>query len=135
METLKLDRTLVNQILTQAQATPEREICGLIGGRDGHATTLYPITNVATDPRHRFRMEPREQIDAMRRMRDAGEALVAIYHSHPDAPAAPSATDIEEAGYPEAFHLIVSLDTEGVLQMAAFAIEGERAEAVALELE
>ena len=40
---------------------------------------------------------------------EAGLKLVGIYHSHPQGPETPSATDIERAFYPDAVYLICSL--------------------------
>ncbi len=135
MNTIRLPRTIVNQILTQAQSSPEREICGLIGGLNGQPAHCHQVANVAGDQARLFEMDPKGQIEAMKTMREAGEALFAIYHSHPDAPASPSARDTRDAEYPEALQLIVSLNTEGVLEMRAFRIlDGETTE-VALELE
>ncbi len=134
MNTLKLPRPLVNDILTQAQQSPENEICGLIGGHNHIAQRCYPINNAATDQRRRYQMNPKEQINAMRQMRENNEELIAIYHSHPHAPALPSATDINEAEYPEAAYLIVSLNTLGVLEMTAFCINDKQAHEIALEL-
>ena len=54
-------------------------------------------------------MNPREQIDVMRRLRETGEELLGIFHSHPDAPAAPSATDLRLAAYPGTVYFIASL--------------------------
>jgi proteasome lid subunit RPN8/RPN11 len=68
-------------------------------------------------------------------MREAGEDLLAIYHSHPASPAAPSTIDIAEAGYPEAIYLIISLNTKGVLEMRGFRIQGEAVGEVVLEIE
>lgn len=134
MEVLRLPRPLVNEILTQAQHSPEQEICGLIAAKNGEANHCYPVSNHAPHPECRYQMDPKGQIDAMRRMREAGEALIAIYHSHPHTPATPSTTDIEEASYPDAVYLIISLDTTGVLQMSAFQIAAGRATALTLEL-
>ncbi len=134
MNTLKLPRPLVNDILTQAQQSPENEVCGLIGGSNRIAQRCYPINNAATDQRHRYQMNPKEQIEAMRQMRDNDEELIAIYHSHPHAPALPSTTDINEAEYPEAAYLIVSLNTLGVLEITAFCINNKQAHEIALEL-
>ena len=134
MQTLKLPRPLVNTILTQAQQSPENEVCGLIGGREGQAQHCYPIDNTALDQARRYQMDPREQIEAMRQMRDSGEELIAIYHSHPHAPALPSEIDLAEAEYTEVVYLIVSLNTVGVLEMTAFRITNKQAHELVLEL-
>jgi len=134
MDVLKIPRHLVNNILSQAQQSPENEICGLIGGRNHSAQRCYPIDNSAADQGHRYQMNPKEQIDAMRQMRENNEELLAIYHSHPHAPALPSTTDLNEAEYPEAAYLIVSLNTVGVLEMTAFHIKDKQAHEIALEL-
>jgi proteasome lid subunit RPN8/RPN11 len=46
----------------------------------------------------------------MRRIEDAGEELVAIYHSHTKSAAYPSQTDVNLAGWPDAVYVIVSLE-------------------------
>ncbi len=126
MNEAQLPRPLINQLLAAAQASPEREVCGLIGADDSGAHRLYPVANVAEQPERLFAMQPEGQIDAMRQMREAGEELFAIYHSHPHAPAAPSAADLEQAAYPEALYLIVSLDTKGVLDLRGYQLtEGQ----------
>ncbi len=125
---------MVNTILAQAQQSPENEICGLIGGANGQAVRCYPVDNSALDQTRRYQMNPREQIEAMRQIRENGEQLLAIYHSHPHAPALPSAIDLAEASYPEAVYLIVSLNTVGVLEMTAFHINDKQAHELALEL-
>lgn len=135
METLRLPRTLVNEILTQAQHSPELEICGLIAGKNGTASRGYAVSNSAPHPECRYQMDPQGQIDAMRQMRENSEELIAIYHSHPHTPATPSAIDIEEASYPDAVYLIISLDTTGVLQMSAFHIVNRKATPLVLELQ
>jgi proteasome lid subunit RPN8/RPN11 len=59
----------------------------------------------------------------MKSMRDLGEHFFAIYHSHPTAPALPSAEDINLTSYPDALHLIISLNTKGILEMRGFKIQ------------
>jgi len=58
----------------------------------------------------------------------------AIYHSHPHAPATPSTTDIELANYPDALHLIISLNTKGVLEIRGFTIIDQSVEEVLLSM-
>jgi len=131
---IKLPRPLVNRILVQAQSSPDKEICGLISARDNEPLRCIPVANVAEQPEHLFTMDPAQQIDAMRQMREQGETLFAIYHSHPTESAEPSATDLEQAGYPEALHLIVSLNTKGVLELRGYNFVGGEAEPVHLEV-
>ncbi len=59
-------------------------------------------------------------------MRENGEALFAIYHSHPTSPAEPSAIDLELAAYPDALYLIISLNTKGVLEMRGFRLNDNK---------
>jgi len=119
-KTIELPRALVNQILHHAQAAPELEACGLIGARDGLPHSCYPVANAAAAPQVRFQLDAQGQIEAMRQIRDHGETLFAIFHSHPAAPAEPSATDLAEAAYPDALYLVISLNTKGVLEMRGF---------------
>ena len=122
MTTVSIPRTLINQILEQAQHSPDREVCGLIASRHGQGLHCYPIDNADPHPDHHFLMDPKQQIDAMRDMRERGEELFAIYHSHPDAPPLPSQEDLEQAAYPDALYIIISLATEGTLQMQGFSL-------------
>jgi len=125
-QAIELPRALVNQILHHAQATPELEVCGLIGAKDGIPTSSHPVTNAATHPQVRFQLDPAGQIEAMRQIRDSGEALFAIFHSHPAAPAEPSPVDLAEAAYLDALYLVISLNTKGVLEMRGFRIGADR---------
>lgn len=129
-----LPREVVNRLLAQAQHSPESEVCGLIGQGEAGTYSLYPVANVATDQAHLFAMEPKQQISAMRQMREGGEALYAIYHSHPHAPAEPSPRDRQEAAYPEALYLIISLDTKGVIQLRGFRLCDDEFAPVALHI-
>ena len=123
---LALPRALVNQLLHYAQSSPDLEICGLVGGKDGAPATCYPVRNAAEQPERRYLLDAEEHIAALRAMRERGEELFAIFHSHPQAPAEPSATDLELAAYPEALYLIVSLNTKGVLELRGFRIDASR---------
>jgi [CysO sulfur-carrier protein]-S-L-cysteine hydrolase len=130
-----LPRKLTNQLLHLAQLSPDAEVCGLIGAdKQGMPVSCYPVENSATTPENRFLLDASQQIEAMRQIRDRGETLFAIYHSHPHSPAQPSPTDIKEASYPDALHLIISLNTKGVLELRGFKIAGQSAEEVVLNL-
>ncbi len=127
---IQIPRNITNQILHQAQLSPELEICGLIGEKNDIACTCYPIENNANNPEIRFYMDEKQQIDAFATMRNKNESLFAIYHSHPNSPAIPSATDIKQAAYPDAVYLIISLNTKGVLEIRGFKIDEKLTEIV-----
>lgn len=134
MAEVMLPRVIVNQLLHQAQVNYRQEICGLIGARNGVPSNCYPINNIAPDPQRQFFMDPQGQIEAMRRMREGGEELFGIYHSHPETPPLPSKSDLAQAAYPEALYLIISLNTKGVLEMRGFRLQGEVYEEIELQL-
>lgn len=129
-----IPRKIANQLLHLAQLSPEQEICGLIGGQNGLPTHCYPIGNVSDTPRQRFLLDAAGQIAAMKAMREQSEELFAIYHSHPRAPALPSLTDLQQAAYPDALYLIISLNTKGLLEMRGFKINPRGSEEFPLAL-
>ena len=134
MSAVRLPRSIVNQLMYLAQKTPEEEICGLIS-RDRHGfRKCYPVINAADDKKHFFVLDPKGQIEAMRSMREHGEELAAIYHSHPDSPPQPSLTDIEQHEYPGVLYLIISLGTKERPEMRGFDIHGREAREVAIAL-
>jgi [CysO sulfur-carrier protein]-S-L-cysteine hydrolase len=128
----QIPRKLTNQLLHLAQLSPDYEICGLVGSKNGLPSTCYPINNIAQEPRQRFLLDAKQQIAAMADMRNEGEELFAIYHSHPKAPAEPSRYDLEAAAYPDALYLIVSLNIKGVLEIRGFKISDQKAQEVEL---
>lgn len=97
------------------------EACGLVAGVEGHSRKVYVMENELASP-VRFRIPGASQIEALQDMEDHQTGLLAIYHSHPAGPPAPSATDIAEAAYPDALHLIWSPGEEG-WQCRAFRIQ------------
>ncbi len=131
---IQIPRKITNQLLHLAQISPEIEVCGLIGSKNGLPSSCYPVKNTAEHPQQRFQLDAAQQISAMAKMRDHGEQLFAIYHSHPTAPAMPSVTDLELASYPEALYLIISLNTKGVLEMRGFKIADKSAQEITLSL-
>jgi len=131
---LKIPRIIATRILQHALHDPDQEVCGLIAARDGEPSRCFPVANIATDSERRYQMDPQTQIDALREIRESGEQLFAIYHSHPTSAAAPSLTDVVEAAYPDVLYLIVSLNTKGVLEMRGFRIRDGATIEEALEL-
>ena len=134
-QTLYLPRPLVNQMLAHAQQHDDVEVCGLIGSDKQGNKNYYPIDNVSNNPNCQFLMDAPQQISAMRKMRDRGQELFAIVHSHPTSNAMPSRLDIEESSYKDALYIIISLNTKGVLEMRAFEQQPNSMQEIELILE
>jgi [CysO sulfur-carrier protein]-S-L-cysteine hydrolase len=96
-------------IVDHAAGTPGEEVCGVVGVRDGVATSVHPLTNIHAS-RFRFEPDPRELIRAYNAIEDGGGELGAIYHSHTHSAPEPSQTDIRfAAGWPGVLWIIVGL--------------------------
>lgn len=132
MESVKLSRQLIEQMLHHARLSPRLEVCGFITAKAGRARRCVAVPNVADQPGRRFTMDPASQIRVQRRMREQGEQLFGIYHSHPNAPAQPSATDLRLAAYPDALYIIISLVDPDAPEVRGFRIKQGRANPVHL---
>src|SRR5258705_8934158 len=107
---LTLNRNQRDQIFEYAREADPAECCGLIGGSDRLLRSIYPLHNVAADPNVSYEAAPEDLFAAQRQMRDRGEDLLAIYHSHPRSAAPePSETDVRLAYYPQAVYFIIGL--------------------------
>lgn len=94
---LRISRALRAQILAEAAAEPEREVCGLLFGTADEIVTARPCANVSQDPEHSFEIEPTALIAAHKAERAGGPRLAGCYHSHPNGRTEPSARDAEAA--------------------------------------
>ena len=71
------------------------------------------MRNAAANPFITYEAAPEDLFAAQRAMRERGEQLLAIYHSHPrSADPKPSDTDVRLAYYPSAVYFIVGLAGE-----------------------
>jgi [CysO sulfur-carrier protein]-S-L-cysteine hydrolase len=105
---LEIPADIFELMLEQAKAEAPVEACGILAGTEGRVEKLYPMTNVDQSRTHCM-MEPQEQFAVMKDVRASGLKTLAMYHSHPDTPARPSAEDIRLALTPDLVYVIVSL--------------------------
>ena len=102
------------RIAAAAEAAYPRECCGLLAGRMTPGgilvTRVVASRNTADgDQRDRFEVDPQVRFDLMRALEGSDERLVGHYHSHPDHPAVPSATDRRMAHEPDLVWLITAV--------------------------
>jgi proteasome lid subunit RPN8/RPN11 len=132
MSRLSLPRALVDQIVAHAIAGKPNEACGLLGGRDGVATSFHPVRNADESP-YRYTVHPDDMVRVWAELEDADDEIVSIYHSHTKSAPYPSRTDVELATWPDAAYLIVSLRSDPA-ELAAFRLTDGRIEELALEI-
>jgi len=119
-------------MLEQAKEAPFEEVCGMLAGRDGVITHIFPAENELHSARE-FAIPPRELFRVFHSMRTQRLDHLGIYHSHPATENAPSQRDIEESHYPEAAYFIVSPRPAAERPVRAFLIQPP--EVTELELE
>lgn len=120
---MKISQQLIDEILAHAREDLPNECCGMIGGREGEATRVVRVENAAASPL-RYEMDPQGQYDALKAIEEAGEDLVAIYHSHTRSAAYPSQTDVNEAVmWPEQIYVIVSLEDDEAPDLKAYSLK------------
>ncbi len=93
-----------SQTEIEAQAIREypKEACGFLAGRwEGnlaHVTAILPTANRHfSDPRHHYSIDRATYLHAEAVAQKNGLILLGVYHSHPDSPPVPSATDAKYA--------------------------------------
>ena len=105
---LEIPNDIFERMVEQAKAEAPVEACGILAGRNGRVEKLYKMTNTDRSRCHCM-MEAKEQFAVVKDIRAAGLTMLAIYHSHPETPARPSAEDIRLALTPDVIYVIVSL--------------------------
>lgn len=124
---------LRDEIIAHARDGLPNEACGILAGRDGRVEQFFPAESDEPSPYY-YRIEARDQIRIMNAIDDAGLDLVGIYHSHTSSPAYPSRTDAEQAFWPDAVYVIVSL-AEPAADVRGYRIQDMTITEVALRVE
>lgn len=118
--TLQIEEKILTAMLGHARREEPNEACGYLAARDGVVGHHFELTNIDAAPDH-YTMDPKEQFDAIRRIREKGLQVAAVYHTHPETPARPSVEDIRLAHDPDMVYVIVSL-MAGVAPVQAYKI-------------
>jgi len=114
-------------------AYPE-EGCGFLLGTvtdDGQnrVTAVRRAVNRHSEWRtRRYELTADDYREADEAAREQGLDVVGIYHSHPDHPAEPSATDLEEATFPGYTYVIVSVHDGAPDNLTAWTLAPDRSE-------
>jgi len=120
-DSVRVRREILDEMLAHARREPQIECCGLLAGREGVISAIFPATNDLRSA-SAYEIAPRELFDLFGTLRATGLTHLGQYHSHLSTENVPSPKDIELAGYPEQAYFIVSLWADAVHPVRAFSI-------------
>ncbi len=104
---LYIPQAIVSAMLDHARKETPQECVGLLFGSQNRIRRRVGCHNVAIDAKTAFMAKAEEVLAALKEADANNEELLAIYHSHPQGPQTPSATDLQEAHYDAASVIIV----------------------------
>ncbi len=127
---VRIRAEILKEMLAHARREPLVECCGLLAGRDGVITAIFPATNSLASATV-YEIAPQELFELFCAIRKQGLTHLGQYHSHLTTDNVPSPTDIEQAGYPDQAYFIISLRQDTSNPVRAFSIR----DGAAIELE
>jgi proteasome lid subunit RPN8/RPN11 len=130
---IRVRAELLDTLLAEARRDPRIECCGLLAGRDGLISVVFPARNILASATA-YEIAPAELFALFRRMREQELDHLGIYHSHPSTDNVPSPTDLERAYYPDAAYFIVSPRAGAPRPVRAFRIANGRAAELTIEV-
>ena len=110
---LTVTREVIDLLRGEAARAYPEECCGLLLGHENRITAALPAHNVHPSPQTHFEIDPQALIDAHRAARSGGPQVLGYYHSHPEGPPHPSATDRAERAHDGNIWAIVCGDAIG----------------------
>jgi proteasome lid subunit RPN8/RPN11 len=138
-DTLTLPDAVHDRLLAHAEAAYPEECCGVLLGRiEGDSVRvadLFPVENRDPDARERrYLIGPGDYLRAERAAEAEGLDVVGFYHSHPDHPARPSATDLAEATFPGFVYTITAVEHGRAAETTAWRLADDRTRFLSVSL-
>ena len=119
---LHIDAALLQAVYEHCTGRYPKEACGYLAGNKAIVEKVYPMVNVEDSPIG-YSMDPKEQLQVEKQMRNQGQQLVAIYHSHTSTNAYPSPVDVRLAISPDISYALVSLKDQATPVFRSFRID------------
>lgn len=122
---------VLDAICAHGEAAYPEEGCGFLlgtvhNGRN-HVEAVRRVENRRTEHRERrYAISADDYRAAQHSAAEHGLDVVGFYHSHPDHPAQPSATDLEEATFPGYTYAIVSVQEGTATVLTAWSLAPDR---------
>ena len=121
---LAFPKTLIEEMVAHCRSRYPKEACGLLAAdASGALVQAYPMTNTEDSPVG-YAMDPREQLQAEKQMRQRGQRAAGIYHSHTASAAYPSSVDVRLAISTDISYVLVSLQDRARPDVKSYRIDG-----------
>lgn len=122
---------ILDAVREHGRDTYPEECCGFLLGRitaeGNHVLAAWRVENRQAENREkRYVITPEDYHAADRAARRQDLDIVGFYHSHPDHPAIPSATDLAEATFPGYTYVIVSVPAGEPAELTAWSLAPDR---------
>jgi proteasome lid subunit RPN8/RPN11 len=121
---LTLPAALAAELRRQAASAYPEECCGVLLGTAAaggdHVREARACANARSGARGRYAIAAHDLIAAQRDARERGLLILGFYHSHPDHPPEPSATDLAEAYWEDCCYVIVATTAAGAGEIRAW---------------
>ena len=122
---------VLRAIRAHGEATYPEECCGFMLGRSQDGENVVVAAHAAQNSRserreRRYQITPADYLAASRSADAQNMDIVGFYHSHPDHPARPSETDLEEASFPGFTYVIVSVRAGKSAELTAWSLVTDR---------
>ncbi|MFB6273075.1 MAG: Mov34/MPN/PAD-1 family protein [Salinibacter sp.] len=129
--TIYLDADRRDQIARHGERTYPHEGCGVLIGSHGgdamHIVDVMTVDNAREDSqRNRYTIAPEDVLRAEREAESRDLSLIGFFHSHPDAPAEPSAYDLDHASWPGLAYVIQSVREGHAQELRAWELSPDR---------
>lgn len=111
-----LPASVYAEIIAHSREGKPEEVCGIIRGEDLVATSIKRSQNIAENRVIHYEVDSQTLLEFALHE----DEMVGVYHSHPESPAYPSATDAWIAEYPNKIYFICSLENDDAPVVRAF---------------
>ncbi|MBI3320759.1 MAG: M67 family metallopeptidase [Candidatus Omnitrophica bacterium] len=142
--TLKIPRTLYDEILAHCRLEFPKEACGILAAAkiagatpaepDRRVIQRYPMRNAENSPLG-YSMDPKEQLLVEKQMRRQHQRMLGVYHSHTATEAYPSSVDVSLALSPDLSYVLVSFQNRAKPVFRSYLINGTVIEEEHVEIE
>ena len=121
-----IPKKVYDEMVFHAQKGYPNEACGILAGdKSGAVGAFFPMRNV-DDSAISYFMDPKEQLQVFKDLRQRSLEMRGIFHSHVASEAYPSQKDVRLAFYPDTSYLIVSLSVPEKPVLRSFRIAEEK---------